>query len=70
MFSATVSAGASLSSWKIMRTPSDRAVTGSSAACVAGRCAFVCRAPFADCDLRPENGCEADTSPLGRCPGV
>ena len=35
MFSATVSAGASESSWKIMRMPSWRAATGVSAVCTS-----------------------------------
>ncbi len=31
------------------------------ASCAAGRCAYECEAGFADCDMDPSNGCEADT---------
>ncbi len=35
----------------------------ATASCVAGRCGVgVCNAGFADCDMNPANGCEADTA--------
>lgn len=37
------------------------AVPHASVACVQGACANVkCELPFADCDNKPDNGCEAD----------
>jgi hypothetical protein len=33
----------------------------ATARCAAGRCEVTCNAGFADCDMDPSNGCEADT---------
>jgi len=33
----------------------------ATARCAAGRCEITCNAGFADCDMDPANGCEADT---------
>ncbi|MFO0602893.1 MAG: MXAN_6577-like cysteine-rich protein [Polyangiales bacterium] len=43
----------------------------ASASCAMGRCASTCNAGYADCDMNPATGCEADlrasTSHCGRC---
>ncbi|MFO0603598.1 MAG: hypothetical protein U0324_10515 [Polyangiales bacterium] len=36
-------------------------------ACAAGRCGLTCDRGFADCDMNPANGCEADLSTAESC---
>ena len=43
------------------------AAANAAGACAAGACVFTCNAGFADCDMMPANGCEADLSAPATC---
>ncbi|MFO0608207.1 MAG: hypothetical protein U0324_33890 [Polyangiales bacterium] len=43
------------------------AAANAASTCAAGACAFTCNAGFADCDMNPANGCEADLSAPATC---